>query len=113
MSDLVLVASTEDFERLLETSASRRVLLLKHSLSCGISRSVLESFDAVRREYPDAAVYALLEIQNARSVSAEIAERIGVRHESPQAILLRDGKAAWSASHWDVGEKSLAKALAS
>jgi len=113
VSDLVLVASTEDFERLLETSAERPVLLLKHSLACGISRSVREEFDAVRREHPDAAVYALLEIQNARAVSARIAEHTGVRHESPQAILLRDGRAAWSASHWDVGEKSLVRALAS
>jgi bacillithiol system protein YtxJ len=34
-----------------------------------------------------------------------------VRHESPQAILLRDGKPVWKASHFRITAGALAQAL--
>ncbi len=111
MVEIVRVETTEGFDRLLAESASRPVFLFKHSLACGVSRRVREGFHAFRAAHPDEAAYALLDIQNARSVSAEIAERTGVRHESPQVILLRNGRAVWHASHWDIDERSLAKAF--
>jgi bacillithiol system protein YtxJ len=40
--------------------------------------------------------------QHARNVSTAIAERTGIRHESPQAIVLKDGKPVYHASHYDV-----------
>ncbi len=41
----------------------------------------------------------LVDVRRAHDVSDEIARRTGVRHESPQVIVLRDGRAVWSASH--------------
>ena len=42
----------------------------------------------------------LIVVQHARPVSNAVVERFGVRHESPQALLLRDGRVVWHASHW-------------
>jgi bacillithiol system protein YtxJ len=47
-----------------------------------------------------------------RPVSNAIAERLQVKHESPQALLIKNGKAVWHASHWNVTEDSLAQAVA-
>lgn len=47
-----------------------------------------------------------------RPVSNEIAARLGVKHESPQAILVRGGKAVWHASHRQVTAANLAAAAA-
>ena len=55
----------------------------------------------------------LLEIQAAPEISREVEKLTGVRHESPQVILLRDGKAVWDASHFDVNAASVSLALES
>ena len=54
---------------------------------------------------------AFLDLLEHRDLSNEIAERSGVKHESPQAILLRDGKAIWNASHMSITSDSLLEAV--
>jgi bacillithiol system protein YtxJ len=46
-------------------------------------------------------------------VSRELASLTGVRHETPQVIVLRDGKAVWNASHFDVKADDVLKAVES
>jgi bacillithiol system protein YtxJ len=50
-------------------------------------------------------------VQRAREVSREVEARTGVRHESPQALILRGGEAVWSASHWRVTAEAVESAL--
>jgi bacillithiol system protein YtxJ len=42
-------------------------------------------------------------------VSDHAAARLGVRHETPQAILLRDGRPVWNASHFRITADALGK----
>ncbi len=55
----------------------------------------------------------ILEVQSAREISRELANLTGVRHETPQVIVLKDGKAVWNASHFDVTAGDVAKAVES
>ena len=55
----------------------------------------------------------IVEVQSARDVSRELASRTGVRHETPQVIILRDGKAVWNASHFDVTAADVQRAVES
>jgi gamma-glutamylcyclotransferase (GGCT)/AIG2-like uncharacterized protein YtfP len=48
-----------------------------------------------------------VDVVRRRSLSRSIAERLEVRHESPQVILLREGRAAWVASHGKVDADAL------
>ena len=50
-------------------------------------------------------------VQQNRGLSALIAEETGIRHETPQVILFRRGKATWSASHGAVTLPAMRKAL--
>ncbi len=88
-------------------------MLFKHSLTCPISSAALRQYQSFLDHRPegDAAVYALVEIQNARDVSDEIARRTGIRHESPQALVLRGGEVAWHASHWSIKVDALTSAV--
>ena len=52
-------------------------------------------------------------IQESRDLSKLIAEETGIRHESPQVLLFRDGRAAWSASHGTITMEALRAALRS
>jgi bacillithiol system protein YtxJ len=53
----------------------------------------------------------LIEVQTARELSRDVASVTGIEHETPQVIVLRDGKAVWNASHFDVSAGAVAKAL--
>jgi bacillithiol system protein YtxJ len=50
-------------------------------------------------------------VQSARELSRRVAEQTGIRHESPQAIILRNGQAVWSASHFDITAEAVEQAV--
>jgi bacillithiol system protein YtxJ len=107
MMSLASVAGLD--EALRETK--RPVVLFKHSTQCPISAAADEEYRAFAAAHPQAAVFTHLDLLAHRDVSAAIAARLGVRHESPQAIIVREGKAAAVLNHHAITEKALAAAL--
>ena len=95
-ANFINVDSLEGLERLVADSHSRPVILFKHSLTCGISSGVYREVSQV------AADVNIVVIQTHRDVSNAVATLTGIRHESPQAIVLRDGKPVYHASHYDI-----------
>lgn len=93
-----------------ERSHDRPFWLFKHSLVCSISSDAWHRFERFAGELDDPGSVGVVEIQNAREISRAIAERTGVRHESPQALLIQDGRPVWHASHWDITEAELRSA---
>ncbi len=106
MGDLTKLNAMDELEGWLARSRSEPVWIFKHSLTCPISAAALEEYRAFAGE-AGATGHALIEVQTARPLSDELARRTGIRHESPQAMLLRDGKAVWHASHWRIRAESL------
>ena len=53
----------------------------------------------------------LVEVQRARALSMEIECRLGVMHESPQVIVLRNGQVVWNASHFRITAAAVAEAV--
>ena len=95
------IESTEQLDELFATSNEKPVVLFKHSVTCPISSDVYHEVSNA-----DADVNLVI-VQTARPVSNAIAERTGIRHESPQAIILKDGKAVYNASHYDVSAEEI------
>lgn len=98
------VADKDTLEKLFADSRERPVLVFKHSIACPISSRAyreMEQLDGVN----------LLEVQTSRQLSRELEQITGVQHETPQVIVLRDGKAVWNASHYDVNAAAVSKAL--
>ena len=93
-------------DNLISDSRRQTVLVFKHSNACPISARAYREMEKLEGKVN------LLEIQAVPELSREVANLTGVRHESPQVILLRDGKAVWNASHFDVNAASVSKALA-
>ena len=50
-------------------------------------------------------------MQSHRRLSDSAAERFGIRHETPQAILLKDGRPVWNASHFRITADALTRAI--
>ena len=97
--------STEKLEELFQKSHEAPVLVFKHSTTCPISAAAYREIEGI-----DADVN-LVVVQTARNISNEIASRTGIRHESPQAIVLKDGKPVYIASHYNVRAEEVTEKL--
>ncbi|MGE3273773.1 MAG: bacillithiol system redox-active protein YtxJ [Vicinamibacterales bacterium] len=100
-----------DFARAIEESYTTPVIILKHSLSCGTSHMAFDDLQSWLAAGADTGPRYLVTVQTDRAVSTLIASRLGVRHESPQALVLRNGAVAWHGSHYRVTPDAIARAL--
>jgi bacillithiol system protein YtxJ len=103
--------SVEDLNDALRESNERPILLFKHSLTCPISSRAFNELQSYLNSADAGLSYKLIIVQTARSVSNEIASRLRLQHETPQAILVRNGREVWNASHDDVTASSLNAAI--
>lgn len=109
--NLTPLSDLAELEAAIAESCDRPVLLFKHSRTCGISHSALDELYTHVARNPSGTVYRLITVQSHRWISDEAAARLGVRHETPQAILLRDGRPVWKASHFSITADRLDQAL--
>ena len=104
-ANFINVDSIEGLERLVAESHQRPVVLFKHSLTCGISSGVYREVGQVRADVN------IVVIQTHRDISNAIATLTGIRHQSPQAIVLRSGKPVYHASHYDIEAEHIEASL--
>jgi bacillithiol system protein YtxJ len=112
MKALMPLVDVQSVDAAIAESRERPVLLFKHSRYCGVSCEALEELQSHIDARADGAVaYKMITVQTHRPVSGAIAQRLGLRHETPQAILLRDGKVVWNASHFRITATQLDQAV--
>lgn len=87
-----------------------RALLYKHSDRCPLSALAYAEVRRFREAHSELPVY-LVDVNAHRDVSRHVAERTGVVHHSPQAILLHHGRPGWHASHLQVTAEALERQL--
>lgn len=96
---------TQRLDELLGQSAEQPVILFKHSDTCGISARAYREMTKLENRV------ALVTVQKARALSNEIESRFTLRHETPQVLIIRDGKLAWSASHYQITADAVTRAV--
>ncbi|WP_265428382.1 bacillithiol system redox-active protein YtxJ [Chryseobacterium sp. YIM B08800] len=97
------IKTEEDLEKAIKESYENRVAIFKHSTSCFISKTVLKNFEKEIENSDEQNVsFYFLDLLAFRPISNKIAEDFGIRHESPQLIVLENGKAINNASHQDI-----------
>jgi bacillithiol system protein YtxJ len=112
MTEPVVLTAQIEVDRLFDESKERPVVIFKNSPRCSISAHAYGMFrQHVAGKPRDAALFAVVDVLASRAVSDELARRTGVRHESPQVIVLRGGRVVWAASHWDVAPEGVDAAL--
>jgi len=97
-------------ERILEKSKDRAQVIYKHSRTCGISSMVLRMFTQSYDLDADCDLY-FLTIQHHRDISNEIAQKFGVRHESPQLLVVKNGEVTFHTSHGAIADTDLKQKL--
>lgn len=96
------ITSEEDLNKAIEESATKKVAIFKHSTSCFISKTVLKNFEKEVENTDKEVSYYFLDLLAHRNISNKIAEQLEVTHQSPQLIVLENGKATKNASHSDI-----------
>ncbi|MEQ9402260.1 MAG: bacillithiol system redox-active protein YtxJ [Cyclobacteriaceae bacterium] len=84
-------------EEMKELSKKKPVLIFKHSTRCGISSMALSRLE--RKWSGDEIEPYFLDLLRYREISSVIASDFGILHQSPQAILLKEGKPVYNSSH--------------
>lgn len=106
------IQTADDVEALLAESSTRPVLIMKHSYSCGTSAQALdELLDHVDARDAGDVRFAVVTVQTHRDASNAISATLGVRHETPQILLIRHRQLLWHASHFRVTADAIASAL--
>lgn len=101
--------SESQIQEIIDLSHEKPQLIFKHSTRCSISsmaKSRLErewNLENVEPWYLDLIAY--------RNISNAIASQLYVHHESPQAILLKDGLVVYDGSHSSISVTNLKSAL--
>lgn len=119
MAQITKLESPEALDAAFAESHEHTVVLFKHSLICPTSRRAFDSYQSFVADHPEAGgtdeasavSFKLIEIQRQRALSREVEQRTSVKHESPQALVLRDGKVDWHDSHWHITAEALENAL--
>lgn len=88
---------------LAQASHEQPVLIFKHSTTCSISAAAKSKIERQWAEsgLADVPLY-YLDLLRFRPLSAEIAAQFGIRHESPQLLLIQDGECRYDASHMGI-----------
>lgn len=91
---------------IINSSTEKPVAIFKHSTRCHISKMVLRQFENEFASEETIIPYFLDLIEH-RDISNEFAARFGIMHQSPQLIVIIDGKAVYDASHSDIDATQL------
>ena len=103
----IAIESKAHLEALIADSFKRPQLIFKHSTRCSISRFVLADFTAHFTYSSDEFVAHYLDLLNYREISNEIADHFEVVHQSPQLLVVKNGKIVSHASHEGINELQL------
>lgn len=96
------IESEIDLEQAIKESFEKKVVIFKHSTRCFISKSVLKNFEREVKNSDKNVSYYFLDLLAFRSISNKIADDFEVQHQSPQMIVLENGKVLKDASHQSI-----------
>lgn len=93
-------------DEIVTLSNEKPVVIFKHSTRCSVSRFALKQFES-EYDLTDRVDAYFLDLLEYRVISNEIASRFGVYHQSPQLLLIKEGKSVYDVSHSDINAREL------
>lgn len=93
-------------DEIIAESATQTVVIFKHSTRCIVSRTALKQFELDFKADEKLKLY-FLDLIAYRPISNEIANRFEVEHQSPQILVIKNGKTIYSTSHSAIDAKIL------
>jgi len=98
----ILLTEISQLEQIIELSNTKLIVLFKNSTRCGISSRVLSQFEKATDSSLENVAFYYLDLLKYRNISNEIATTFNVYHQSPQVLLLKNGKVVAHNSHYNI-----------
>ncbi len=95
-----------ELEKLFSASHEKPIFFFKHSITCPISKNVFREVSEI-----DTEIW-LMVVQDTRKLCDAIAVKTSIKHETPQAIIVRDGEVVYHSSHYDTSTEIIESVLA-
>jgi bacillithiol system protein YtxJ len=95
------LTTLEQLDEIVSLSAAHTCVIFKHSTRCIVSRTALKQFE-MEFVPNDKIKLFYLDLLSFRPISNAIAERFNIEHQSPQIIVIKNGKVVFSTSHSDI-----------
>lgn len=95
------------WESVLEKSKEEPLIIFKLSMTCFSSLTAKKELQTLQTKLP---IYIVI-VQMDRKVSKAIEEDLGVKHETPQLLILKDGKGIWQATHYHIKQAIVTEAI--
>lgn len=111
LSEHWVVPSTEEDLKPIFDKGSGTHLIYKHSNACMTCVFVKRSLDAVVPNFREHVTCHYIDVRHSRPLSNFVRELSGIKHESPQVILVHNGQVSWHASHGAIDEQILTDQL--
>jgi len=99
--------SVEQIATIIESSKTNPQIIFKYSTRCGISSMVLNQFEKDNKELNDDFDFHFLNLIKYRNVSNLIASQFNIRHESPQLLVISNGRVVKHSSHGSINNIDL------
>lgn len=111
ISEWKILDSGQQLKSIVEDSYSKPVVLFKHSISCGLSAGAKYRLEENWEQLSSDIDFYYLDLITYREISNKIANQFDVVHQSPQIIIISDGKAVYNTSHHRISIEDLNRAL--
>ena len=87
----------EQLKQLISKSGTKPQVIFKHSTRCSISSVAFQRLQKALQ--PEGLEFYYLDLLAHRPLSNKVSEVFKVHHESPQVLVIRDGKCIYDESH--------------
>lgn len=93
------------------TAATNYQVILKHNTTCPISKGVVERMESESESISGVDNVYILDLLENRELSNAIAGKLGVPHQSPQVLLVKDGRCIYHEWGFDISAEAIAAAV--
>ena len=94
------LTSIDQLDAIATESFNLPQVLFKHSTRCSISSMAMNRLET--NTAPQGVDFYLLDLLQHRDISAAIAEKFKVHHESPQVLVIINGECTYDESHMGI-----------
>jgi len=110
-TDWIPLTNEDHIDQIISDSHQRPQIIFKHSTRCSISSRAYQRLDSIGPKVNDKADIYYLDVIASRPVSNSVAARFKIPHESPQVLIVSNGKVSWHESHYGIQSDAIMEAL--
>ncbi len=96
----IALKSNDEIKEIIEKSKAKPQVIFKHSTRCSISAMAKGRLE--RSIAPGNADFYFLDLIAYRSISNQVSSEFNVSHESPQILIIKNGKCIYYESHGSI-----------